>query len=136
MDRLQSSGALRYYGGFKLNVEVDPGIVELARALVPKSVRLRRTRYEPHITVVRNEAVPKPGKWSLYEGIITTFEYDPYVYNDDTYYWLRVYCPLLTDIRRELGLPPSSQWSRAPDGFESFHVTIGNLKVDKPADPG
>ncbi len=128
MKRFASSGPLRYFGGFKLIVEVDPGIVKLARALVPKSVRLQRTRYDPHITVVQNEVVPKPGKWMLNEGIITTFEYEPYVHDDGTYYWLRVFCPRLSDIRTELGLPPSSEWSRGPDGFESFHLTIGNLK--------
>lgn len=132
MKRFTSSGPLRYFGGFKLIVEVDPGIVKLARALVPKSVRLQRTRYEPHITVVRNEVVPKPGKWTLNEGIITTFEYEPYVHDDGTYYWLRVFCPRLSDIRTELGLPPSSEWSRGPDGFESFHITIGNVKSGWP----
>ena len=132
-ERRSSGGPLRYFGGHKLHVEVDPNIVALARALVPRAVRLKRTRYEPHITVIRNETPPDLRKWMSYEGIVLPFEYEPHVYNDDTYYWLRVFCPQLTAIRKELGLPASSEWSRAPDGFESFHCTVGNLKLDKSA---
>ena len=124
-----SVGALRYHEGPKLNVEVDPEIVRLARALVPKATRLNHTRYAPHITVVRNEDVPKPELWGRHEGLFVEFEYEPHVYNDDTYYWLRVWSPVLGQIRTELGLPESSHWTRAPDGFESFHVTIGNTKA-------
>ncbi len=127
-ERRVSVGPLRYHDGFKLNVEVDPEIVRLARALVPKSIRLNRTRYAPHITVVRNEEVPKPALWGTHEGAFVEFEYEPIVYNDETYYWLRVFSSALTKVRLDLGLPESSEWSRAPDGFESFHVTIGNQK--------
>jgi hypothetical protein len=123
-----SVGALRYTGEPKLNVEVDPEIVRLARALVPKAFRLNRTRYAPHITVVRNESIPDMTRWGQHEGTFIEFEYEGVVYNDDTYYWLRAFSPVLTRLRVELGLPESSEWSRAPDGFESFHVTIGNQK--------
>lgn len=127
-DRRASVGVLRYHEELKLNVEVDPEIARFARALVPKSVPLRRPRYAPHITVVRNEAVPKPDLWGRHEGVFVPFDYEPFVLNDEVYFWLRVYSPLLTQVRLELGLAESSEWSRAPDGAETFHLTIGNLK--------
>jgi len=127
-DLRSSVGPLRYTDEPKLNVEVDPEIVRLARALMPKSTRLNRTKYAPHITVIRNETIPKMDLWGRHEGLFVEFEYEPIVYNDDTYFWLRAYSPVLTQVRLELELPESSPWSRAPDGFDSFHVTIGNLK--------
>lgn len=127
-DRRSSVGPLRYHEGYKLNVEVDPEIARLARALVPKTVRLRQTRYAPHITVIRNEAVPNVEMWGSLEGVFVEFDYDPFVYNDETYFWLRVWSPVLIQVRLDLGLFESSVWSRAPDGFESFHITVGNLK--------
>lgn len=130
MERCTSVGPLRYTDAeYKLNVEVDPEIVRLARSFVPKTVKLNRTRFAPHITVVRNEIPKNISGWRSLEGVFVGFEYDPCVLNDDTYYWLRVWSPTLTKIRIELGLPASSEWTRAPDGFESYHLTIGNLKV-------
>lgn len=127
-ERFVGFGTLRYTDEPKLNVEVDPEIVRLARALVPKAVRLNRSKYAPHITVIRNEAVPNMALWGQHEGAFVEFEYEPAVHNDDTYYWLRAFSPRLVQLRLELGLFESSEWSRAPDGFESFHVTIGNQK--------
>lgn len=127
-DRRSSVGVLRYHEGSKLNVEIDPEITRLARALVPKSVGLKRSRYAPHITVARNEVVPRLDLWGKHEGVFVPFEYEPFIHNDAVYFWFRVFSPLLTQVRVELGLPESSEWSRAPDGFESYHSTIGNLK--------
>lgn len=120
---------MRYTIPHKVHVDVDPGIVRLARALVPKTIRLQRPRWDPHITVVRNEAIPNLTVWGRHEGSFVEFEYDSYVHCDDTYYWVRVFCPALTQLRLDLGLPESSELTRAPDGFESFHITIGNLKI-------
>lgn len=114
--------------GFKVHVDVDPGIAETYRALVPKSVRLQRTRYPPHISVVRKEMVTKLDLWGKHEGDMIPFEYEPEVYNDETYYWLRCYSPALVEIRRGLGLPDLSEMARGPDMFDSFHATIGNCK--------
>jgi hypothetical protein len=123
-----SSGRLVYSEGFKLNVEVNDGIALFARALMPKSIRIQLPRYKPHITVIRNEMLSYTNKWGIYEGELIKFHYESFVRNDDIYYWLRVFSPRLISIRLEMGLPQSSKWSRAPDGFESFHTTIGNLK--------
>lgn len=110
----------------KVYVLVDPGIVALARALVPQPLRSRLLpqRYPGHITVVRNEpfqAVSVPRE--------VTFEYDPEPVVGDVYTWLRVLSPELTEVRRLFGLQPSSPWSRPPDDEDVFHVTIGNRKT-------
>jgi hypothetical protein len=132
MTRYKSVGELHYSSndvhGFKVHVDVDPGIAETYRALVPKSVRLQRTRYPPHISVVRKEMVAKLDEWGKHEGALIPFEYEPVVYNDETYYWLRCYSQVLVEIRRGLGLPDLSEMARGPDMFDSFHCTIGNCK--------
>jgi len=128
----KSSGVLKYSNqpgyGWKLIVEVDPGIASYARALVPCSVDLKLTRYAPHISVVRKEVPVKQELWGLHECEEVPFEYSNFVYDDETYYWLRVFSPRLEEIRQELGLPRYSEAARGPDGHECFHTTIGNTK--------
>lgn len=129
-----STGYLRFVDDengepHKVIVDVDTGIVQVARALLPRTLRLNTTRYAPHITVVdRNEPVIDRSTWGRGAGWIVTFGYDSHVYNDDTYYWLRATCPALNAVRRSLGLSDWSTGARAPDGFDSFHITIGNTK--------
>jgi len=139
---LSSSGALLFdetdHGGLllhpKLFVEVDPGIVQLARALLPPVIRqsLQPQRYPPHISVVRNEAgwTPAWKRMAIASSPQTmTFEYDPEPVLGTTYAWLRVFAPDLTTLRLTLGLSPSSEWSRPPGDEECFHCTIGNFKT-------
>ncbi len=125
---MKSSGQLRYSDNYKINVEVDPEIARLYRWFVPKSVGLNQTRFAPHITVVRNEHLACLERWGLYEGEKIHFEYSPEIGCGEVYWWLRTWSPRLIEIRRGLGLPNSSQWSRPPGDEECFHITIGNLK--------
>lgn len=125
MGLIASSGRLIVTDEPKLFVEVDPGIVALTRRLIPVARRPQPQRYPPHITVVRNEVV---GAMSALQGREVTFTYDPRVTNDDEYWWLTVACPELSAIRVSLGLPPSSQWTRPPNGVGDFHITVGNTK--------
>jgi hypothetical protein len=114
----------------KLHVEVDPGIVAFARSLIPLSVKLNRTRYDPHITLVRQEDV-EPDKWVVAEHLHRRpvhFRYDPRVVPGEVYWWLRAWSEDLTHIRRNLGLPDLSWACRPPDGEDCYHITIGNLK--------
>lgn len=132
MSRFQARGPLRYSrpedGSYKLIVEVDNGIVQLARALVPKAVRLNVQRYAPHISVVRREVPVHKDVWGSHEGEIVEFFYSPIAFNDDSYYWILAFSEKLHEVRVELGLERLSEYSRPPDGTDAFHITIGNLK--------
>lgn len=110
----------------KVFVEVDEGIVAVARALLPQPLRstVRKQKYAPHISVVRHELLPA----EVQDGYVVAFSYDPEPVVGDEYVWLRARSTDLTRLRLSLGLPPSSEWSRSPDGEECFHITIGNMK--------
>lgn len=128
-----SSGTLKYdvtdKGFSKLTLSVDPGIVDLARALVPKYVNLRKQKYPPHISVVRNVVVHNHVNWLKHFNKEVYFSYSMNVFNDEKYYWLRAVSKELYSIRNELGLCDDDQWTKPPDGTRWFHITIGNTKV-------
>jgi hypothetical protein len=111
----------------KLHVVVDPQIVDYARSLVPlhQRVGLNRTRFAPHITVVRNE-VWEPDL--TLDGTEVSFRYDPCVVPGEVYWWLRVWSVGLLAVRTGAGLPELSDLCRPPDGEDCFHITIGNTK--------
>lgn len=126
-----STGILHYSDGSegpRLVVEVDPGIVDFARSLVPPSVKLNRQRYDPHITVVRKEDIPNLAEWGRYDGESLLFRYDSRVQAGHTYWWLRAWSDELVEVRRSLGLPDLSWGCRPPDNEDCFHITIGNTK--------
>lgn len=124
-----SSGRLKYFQNpYKLIVEVDQGISDFYRTLVPKYIKLNRQMYPAHISVVRKEIPPNLTVWGKYQNRVVEFEYEGYQYNNDTYYWLNVYSKELEEIRAELGLTRVSAITRSPDGRHKFHTTIGNLK--------
>ena len=110
----------------KVWVDVDPGIVQLARALIPVARRPKPQRYPPHITVVRNEPFGLPPTARTERDV--WFTYDPAVIEGETYWWLRCWCLDLTALRLSLGLPASSEFSRPPNGEDCFHITVGNTK--------
>lgn len=131
---IESVGHLRWSPG-RLVLEVDPGIVEVARALVPRYVRLNRQKFAPHITVIRHEKpevearlLAHPRWGGAREGAEVEFRYSPLVDFDETYYWLRAWSSKLEDIREELGLARSDWYTEPPDHAHCFHVTIGNCK--------
>lgn len=133
LDLVKSDGTLRFYNDvndvpLKLVVHVDDAIVDVSRALVPHVIHLNKQRYSPHISVIRNEPVIDCKRWGKREGESVEFFYSKWVYNDECYYWLRVYSKQLIEIRQELGLSHSSVNSRPPDQQECFHITIGNTK--------
>lgn len=127
----KSKGIIRYEGDtndhFKVIVEVDPEITRLARFLIPKYLPWNYPKYAPHISVVRKEIPPLRQNWGLYSDQWVDFEYDPEVSSDETYYWLRVFAPALSDLRVGLGLPPS----RSPKKDALFHITVANRKAGK-----
>jgi len=129
----KSKGTLRYKrgdnGGYNLRVVVDQDISDYYRALIPKWIHTNRQMYPAHISVVRNEIPLNLEYWGKYEGEELEFEYENVVYNGTVYYWLNAFSNRLDEIRLELGLPVSSEYTRPPDGYtKCYHITIGNTK--------
>lgn len=134
-DLYSSSGVLRYSisGGYKLVVEIQDDLAIYYRSLIPKYLNVNKTRYSPHITVVRSyKEIPKNLEyWGKYEGEVIEFFYEPIIRQGKVYFWLNILCKRLEEIRQELGLEVTSIYTRPPEGFEKyFHMTIGNTKVD------
>lgn len=131
--RFKSTGCLRYSKNpLKLILSVDQGIVDYYYSLIPRWTwpRVNRQKFKAHISVVRN-VIPDQKHmklWGKYEGRIIEFEYDPFVMNDGTYYWLNAFSPALEQVRIELGLPIADKFTRAPDGSHRFHITVANNK--------
>jgi hypothetical protein len=113
---------------YKLIVDVDNEIGNYYRLLIPKYFQVRKPMYSSHISVVRNEVPPQVAHWGKYQGVEINFEYEPFIYGGELYYWLNAYSPMLEDIRLELGLPNLSKYTKSPDGSHRFHITIGNTK--------
>jgi len=79
--------------------------------------KLTRPVWGAHISVMRGERLPKPEIWRLDEGKIIEFNYEPGVIDNGEYYWLRVTCPYLQDLREKYGLPRDPRFG--------LHLTIG-----------
>lgn len=113
---------------YKLIVSVDNSICDYYKSLIPKHHYVQKQKYAPHISVVRNETPTNLNTWNKYVNKQIIFEYESFIHNDETYYWLNAYSELLEDIRVELGLPSLSEYTKSPDGKHKFHITIGNIK--------
>lgn len=123
-----SVGKLRY-GYTNLVLDVDQGISDYYRAMLPKWVRTNKQMYPAHISVVRKETPPNMEFWRKYDGEEIEFKYSNVIRWSEIYYWLDAWCERLEQIRVELGLPVDSPYTKAPIGFaKTFHVTIGNTK--------
>jgi hypothetical protein len=112
-------------------LDCDPELGRFYRHLYLQAARhtdkLVRPYWKEHITVVRNEEPPADKKplWGRDEGRVFTFQYSPVIEDNDMFFWLRVHCPELLDLREELGLP------RHPAA--ELHLTVGNnKKPDRP----
>ena len=130
--RIQSEGIISYRIGddklFRVVVLVEKDIVALARSLVPKYIRLSPQKYDPHVTVLRESAIPRASKWLAHQGKLAPFAYDPEIQVGDVYFWLNVYSSYLEELRVELGLERIGPGARPPDESDNFHTTIGNRK--------
>lgn len=75
----------------------------------------------PHITFIsgeKDDRIVNIDEISPYIGDVT-FCYDPIIYTNSKAFWMKVICPFLDDIRKNLGL------NIYPKGF---HLTLGNIK--------
>lgn len=92
---------------------------------LPPRSEMQPPSWGSHITIVRDEKPTKPELWKNWQGKRVTFTYDSDVLGNDEYWWLRVHCEELLDIREALGL------YRFPEF--SLHLTIGRYKIYKTA---
>jgi hypothetical protein len=128
-----SSGPLLYSWekeyGYKLIVEVDQGLSDYYRSLIPKWIKTNKQMYDPHISVVRKEVPKNLEYWGKYEGEEIDFQYTGTIYFGTVYCWLNTFSKRLEEIRLELGLPVSSEYTRPPETYiKVFHYTLGNFK--------
>lgn len=79
--------------------------------------KLTRPVWGAHISVMRGERLPKPDLWRLDEGKIIDFTYEAGVIDNGEYFWMRVNCPYLQDLREKYGLPRDPRFG--------LHLTIG-----------
>lgn len=122
-----SSGILRYGPGIRAVVEVDDNLAKYYLALLPNYIDANPQMYRAHITVVRigKEPVPNMEVWKKYTNEVIPFAYSPTVETDGTYYYLKVRCLRIQQIREELGLPAFRP------GRDCYHLTIANCKETK-----
>jgi hypothetical protein len=88
----------------------------------PWKGKLNRPVWGAHISFIRSEYIPNNKLWKMDENKIIEFEYEGGVENNDEYYWLKVSCLYLNDLREKYGL------SREPR--YGLHLTIGRIAND------
>jgi hypothetical protein len=107
-------------------VDVDKEITRYYRWWLQKEkhIILQQPAWDAHISVIRGEVAcaQKPELWKRYEGEKVDFLYEHgnirCMKDKDQpgyFYWVDVECPMLSHIRKEMGLPVG--WR--------FHITIG-----------
>jgi hypothetical protein len=79
--------------------------------------KLTRPVWGTHISVIRGEFVPNYKLWRLDENKLIEFDYEAGVIDNGEYYWLKVSCPILSELRKKYGLSPEPRFG--------FHLTIG-----------
>lgn len=82
-----------------------------------RSTKLARPVWGTHISIIRGEVIPNQHLWRLDENKIIEFEYYPGVQDNGEYYWLKVSCLYLEDLRFKYGLSKNPKYG--------FHLTIG-----------
>lgn len=91
-----------------------------------QALRLNRPMFGTHVTIVRpEEAVPDMRAWGKYEGREVDIEYDVVLRHHGRFWSLPVYSDWFQEVRRELGLPPASD----------FHITVGRQFDWQPVPP-
>lgn len=132
-----ATGILRYSRpdgyGWRLVLEIDPGISAFYRSLIPKWFTANPQAAFPHITIVRRGRPKDTRAWGRYEGERVTFEYDPYIQTDGhKYWWLNCYSHRLEEIADELGLEfiDHPGYAKPVKGYRKvWHTTIANMKT-------
>jgi len=81
------------------------------------SLKISRPVWGAHISLIRGEYIPNINLWGLDSNKIIEFEYEPGVLDNNEYYWMKVSCPYLSDLRKRYGLSPMPKFG--------FHLTVG-----------
>jgi len=113
---------------YRAALEVDPSIVAYYRWFVPRTIRLNHQKYAPHVSVIRETSIPDEEMFWWFNGTHLRFQYDHYIRNDKTYWWLNVDSYMLCEVRKMVGLMPTAWYTQPPDFSANFHITIGNTK--------
>jgi hypothetical protein len=122
--RFKSTGLLHYSKNpYKVWVDVDHELARFYRNLIP--FKINKPKYSPHISVVRNQIPLDLSLWAANEGKIVSFEYEPYIYNDELYYWINVFSEEIELIRIKLGIKPNNN---STYNKSIFHITLANIK--------
>ena len=82
-----------------------------------RATKLTRPVWGTHASIIRGEFIPNMKAWRLDENKLIEFEYDGGVIDNGEYYWLKVSCPVLSELRKKYGLSPEPRFG--------FHLTIG-----------
>ena len=102
-------------------VACDDEISKYYRSLYLQEFKsqLIKPAWGAHISWIRNEIIKFPKKWKLLENQIIEFEYDSNIQTNGTYFWLKVKCDALLDLRSQYGLNKYPKFG--------LHLTIGRL---------
>lgn len=83
----------------------------------PYYPKLNRPIFGAHISVIRGEKIPNSSLWGLDNNKLIDFEYEPGVLTNGEYFWLKVKCDRLKEIRELYGLTSYPNFG--------YHLTIG-----------
>jgi hypothetical protein len=125
-----STGIVEYFEDYCV-LNIDQGISDYYRSLIPKSFYVKPQMKKAHITIVRKgkEKVESYESWGKYSGKILTFSYSPIIQSDNTYFWLDSVCSEVGSIRKELGLNEYRDDTYFGGVKRNcYHITIGNIK--------
>jgi hypothetical protein len=130
----RSTGTLRYSpkngtlgdleGKWWCVLDCDEEIGRYYRSLFNWENRARfqilRPAWGAHISVISNEMPPNRDFWQDHEHEEFEFSYEPELMGNGEYWWIRIHCEQMLDLRERLGL------KREP--FYPLHLTIGRIK--------
>lgn len=85
-----------------------------------RSTKLTRPVWGAHISVIRGEKLDQK-IWGKNANKFVDFEYEPGVMDNGEYFWLKVVCPALSELRVDYGLSPEPRFG--------FHLTIGRTTL-------
>lgn len=120
-----STGILHYGPGIRIILNIDQGIVDYYRNLIPKYHGVQPQKHAGHVTVVRTnlEQPTNMAAWGKHQGETVSFEYNPEIQHDGTYWFLNAASQRIGEIREELGLPRFRFADR-----HYYHISLGNNK--------